>query len=71
MATKLPTQIGHSYAAKKLFKFHQDDEYKRVSNYKEAYCWVCMKKKECAATMIDVCTPCAQKKGTRGIISNN
>ena len=69
MATKLPTQIGHTYEAKKLWKHHQDDEFKRVSNYKESYCWICMKKKECAATVIDVCTKCAQKRGPEALLA--
>ena len=44
MATKLNVDKGGQDIGKKLWKKHQDDEYTRVNNYKEAICLNCSQK---------------------------
>lgn len=68
MATKLPVNVG-SEIGRKLWDRHQNDEYTRVSNYKEGMCFRCFSNKSVAATVIDVCSSCLQKKGQETILA--
>lgn len=64
MATKLPVSGIGTYIGKKLWQLHQDNEYTKVDNYKEGYCWFCFKRKAASATIIDICKECVDKRGS-------
>ncbi len=68
MATKLPVNYGNAPIAKGLWNLHQENEYTHVDNYKEALCWMCWKKKASAATLIDACERCCEKKGYEAVL---
>tara|TARA_R100001244_G_scaffold28750_1_gene28095 strand:+ start:739 stop:1182 length:444 start_codon:yes stop_codon:yes gene_type:complete len=68
MATKLNVDDGGLAIGKKLWKTHQDNEYTRVDNYKEAICLNCFKKDAAAATIADICGDCAGKRGRESLL---
>jgi len=63
MAEKLRVNYGNTYIGRKLWEKHQSNEYKRVSNYKEALCFNCFKTGAATATIVDICHDCIVKKG--------
>ena len=69
MATKLNVDDGGLAIGKKLWKTHQDNEYTRVDNYKEAICLNCFKKDAAAATIADICGECAGKRGREPLLA--
>lgn len=54
---------------KKLMESHQNNEYLRVNNYKEALCYVCMKKDVATATLVDICLDCKSKRGQEVLLA--
>ena len=69
MATKLNVDTGGQDIGKKLWKKHQENEYTRVDNYKEAICINCFKKDAVAATIMDICGECAGKRGREPLLA--
>lgn len=69
MATKLNVDKGGEDIGKKLWKKHQDDEYTRVNNYKEAICLNCFTRDVAAATIAMICGECAGKRGREPLLA--
>ena len=55
-------------AQKRLLRKHQENEWTAVSKSQEGYCYVCLTRDWCIATLIDVCYPCAKRRGTEPIL---
>ena len=68
MATKLPVDVG-SDIGNKLWERHQADEYTHVDNYKEAICINCFTKDATSATIADICSECAGKRGREPLLA--
>ena len=69
MATELNTNKGVNAATKHLWNSHQANEYLRVDNYKEGYCYNCASRKAVGATVTDMCEPCFAKRNPEGILA--
>jgi len=68
MPTKLPVD-ARTDVAKKLWRVHQENEYKRVNEYKEGLCFNCFKYKAVGATIVDMCQKCFYKRGSEAILT--
>ena len=69
MATKLRVDTGPTHQGKKLWERHQKNEYKRVNQYKEGYCFNCFSNKAVAATIVTMCEKCFDKRGAETILA--
>ena len=69
MAEKLPVNTGNTFWGKKLWQKHQENEYTKVDNYKEGQCFLCFKRKDVSAMVIDICADCANKKGPETVLT--
>ncbi len=69
MATKLPSNKDENWATKILWKRHQSNEFQRVDNYKEGYCFGCFTRKDAGATIVDVCLDCGMKRGHEPVLA--
>lgn len=69
MATKLRVDKGPTAYGKILWDRHQKDEFKRVNNYKEGYCFNCFKNKAVGATLVTMCEKCFEKRGAETILN--
>lgn len=56
-------------AQKKLIEVHQSNEFTKISKSNEGYCYMCFKKDFVSATIIDICFPCASKRGMEPILA--
>lgn len=70
MATKLPTNENENWATKILWKKRQANEFTRVDNYKEGYCYNCFSRQAVSATLVDICKKCDHKKGREACLVN-
>lgn len=68
MATKLPVNTN-TWDTKHLWNKHQADEFKKVNNYKEGYCYNCFKNRAVGATLVDICEKCFNKRGVETILA--
>jgi hypothetical protein len=69
LPTELDTNKNANEHTKKLWKKHQDNEYTRVNEYKEALCFGCLSNKASNATVSDICGDCAGKKGREALLT--
>ncbi len=69
MATKLPTNEKSNWATKILWNRHQANEYLKVDNYKEGYCFNCANRQAVSATITDMCEACFDKRNPEGILA--
>ncbi len=70
MAIKLPTNQNANWATKLLWKKRQANEFTRVDNYKEGYCFNCFSRQAVSATLVDICKKCDHKKGRDACLVN-
>ena len=56
-------------AQKKLLEAHQANEHTRLDKHGEGICYLCFKRDYVWATVIDVCYPCATKRGPEAILA--
>jgi len=69
MATKLNINHGGTDIGKKLLRKHQENEFTRVNNYKEAVCLNCLKNDRAVATIAMICGECAGKRGREALLA--
>lgn len=68
MAEHLNIKVGNDIA-KKMVEKKQKNEYQRISNYKEGYCFGCFSKDAVGATIVDICEDCLEKKGKEPLLA--
>ncbi len=69
MATKLNNNAKSNWATKILWNRHQSNEYLKVDNYKEGYCFNCAERNAVCATVTDMCETCFDKRNPEGILA--
>ena len=69
MPTELPVDTGGTDYGKKLWDKHQSNEFTRVNSYKEAVCLNCLKTDATSATIADICSECAGKRGREPLLA--
>lgn len=57
-------------AYKKQWARDQANEYKHVSDDKEAVCYGCFRKEPATATLVDICQKCKQKRGGEALLAH-
>lgn len=69
MAHKLNVDTGGTHLGKKIWERHQADEYLKVSNYKEGFCFKCESKNAVAASIFEICQECMDKRGLEYVLA--
>lgn len=69
MPTELPNNSKENFATKKLWEKHQNNEFQRVNNYKEGYCFGCFEKRDTGATIVEICLDCGMKRGHEPVLA--
>lgn len=59
----------NNIVGKKLLEMRQANEWTKVNNAQEGYCYMCLKKDWVSATIVDICFKCASKKGMETILA--
>lgn len=69
MATNLNSNKDSNWATKKLWELHQKKELTHVDNYKEGFCYNCTSRNVVAATVVDICPECFDKRDPAPILT--
>ena len=59
----------HTPLARKILEGRQANDYTKVDTRQEGICYACFRKDWVSGTLIDVCFPCAAKKGMEPILA--